>query len=163
MTVSEAVGDLFDPKGWTKVTVPCEHPVDALGHGVNCLGKMGSGIAVKFREDYPHMYTLYKEMCDKGFLLPGMVMRYEAESGPWFVYNIASQYRTGADAHLDMLETGLVYVRFHMKRCGLKHLALPRIGAGIGGLSYPDVLATIRRVFERERDIHVTVVSLEDA
>jgi O-acetyl-ADP-ribose deacetylase (regulator of RNase III) len=132
---------------------------------------MGSGIAVEFRNRFPEMYVKYKQMCEQAFLKPGMAYPWldfthrgdDSGGEPTWIYNIASQFYTGADAHYDCLEAGLLYVRFHMRKHGAKHLALPRIGAGIGGLTYEGILYIIEEVFDAEPDIHVTVVSLEDA
>lgn len=143
--IQEVKGDLFDPS-WQ---------FDAIAHGVNCKGAMGAGIAKAFRENYPHMYTRYKTMCDQGFLLPGQVM-------PWtegvVVYNIASQFHPGPDAKVEYLEAGLQWVRFHMEYHGMTHLGLPWIGAGIGGLDYHnDVEPVVQFVFGKS-DVDVTLV-----
>ena len=34
-------------------------------HQVNCQGVMGSGLAKQIRAKYPHVYTKYKELCNK--------------------------------------------------------------------------------------------------
>jgi O-acetyl-ADP-ribose deacetylase (regulator of RNase III) len=156
MTWNEATGDLFKFEDWNKSL----EPVDCIGHGVNCKGMMGSGIAVPFRKSYPEMYTHYKSMCDQDFLLPGMVLPWKAD-GLW-IFNIASQYQPGPSAKLEYLEMGLLYCLFTMRNFGLKHLALPRIGAGIGGLEWSDVKWTVDDIFE-DTDEHVTLVSLEGA
>ena len=152
MSVSEATGDLFDP----------EFGFDVIGHGVNCMGAMGSGIAVPFRQRNPEMFKQYSVMCMRGILLPGMVMPWKPKTGP-VIFNIASQYRTGKDAHLDYLEMGLLYCRFYMRMEGLKHLGLPRIGAGIGGLDWNAVKHIVEDLFGDDEEIHVTLVSLEGA
>lgn len=149
MSVEYVTGDLFD-ETWG---------FDAIGHGVNCKGVMGSGIAPLFRNRWPIMYHRYKRICDEDYLLPGMVMPYLVASKGLYVYNIASQYNPGASAKLTYLKAGLDYVHFHMLEKDVKHLGLPRIGAGIGGLSYEDVRATVEEVFAKSSR-KVTIVSL---
>jgi O-acetyl-ADP-ribose deacetylase (regulator of RNase III) len=127
---------------------------------------MGSGIAVQFKRRYPEMYYKYRDMCHGAFLKPGMVYPWldiEDDGTKLWVYNIASQNEPGNNAKLTYLEAGLQYVKFHMRERGVKHLALPRIGAGIGGLRYDDVYTTILGVFAALPDLHVTVVSLPEA
>jgi O-acetyl-ADP-ribose deacetylase (regulator of RNase III) len=150
MTVHHVTGDLFDPS-WG---------FDAIAHGVNCKGLMGAGIAVKFRKDFRIMYERYKRMCDEGFLLPGMVMPYNPANADFRIYNIASQYLPGPDAKLSYLKAGLQYTLFHMQEQGVKTLGLPRIGAGIGGLTFNDVHATVLEVFANVPHITATIVSL---
>lgn len=146
-TISEVTGDLFDP----------DHGFDAIGHGVNCQGAMGAGIAKVFREKYPDMYEVYKKICSNDLLLPGGIMPWKVDD--LWIYNIASQQYTGPDAKIDWLGLGLVRVKRHMMTAGALHLGLPRIGAGIGGLTYPDVYDTVCEVFDGS-PVNVTIVSL---
>lgn len=149
MSVDYVEGDLFDPNlGF-----------DSIGHGVNCKGVMGGGIAVLFRRKYPLMYERYKRMCDERFLLPGQVMPYHLSTANFTIYNIASQYHPGSDAKISYLRAGLSYVDFHMKEKGIESLGLPQIGAGIGGLTFEDVSDTIEEVFQNSSR-KITVVSL---
>jgi hypothetical protein len=122
---------------------------------------MGAGIAVKFREEFPLMHTNYFWLCRSGFFFPGQVFPWRPDHPDKpVIFNIASQFNPGADARLDALEIGLRYCKFYMEsHRGLNHLGLPRIGAGIGGLTFEDVSATIERVFG-DSDLNVTVVSL---
>jgi len=170
MTVSEATGDLFDQDTWTIRGEAYPYPVDVLGHGVNCQGFMGAGIANEFRKRYPEMYEKYKQMCDQDFLKPGMVypwVDYTTLSGkPFWIFNIASQFNTGRAANINYLRAGLLSCRFYMEDRGLNHLALPRIGAGIGGLSWNHVKSVVHDVFDDnsgcvDNQPHVTLVSLE--
>ena len=33
-------------------------------HQVNCMGKMGSGVALQVKNKFPHVYKHYKELCE---------------------------------------------------------------------------------------------------
>ena len=53
-----------------------EYNIDIICHQVNCQGKMGSGIAKKIRDTYPHIYETYRQKCleiDKPNLLLGEI------------------------------------------------------------------------------------------
>jgi O-acetyl-ADP-ribose deacetylase (regulator of RNase III) len=102
-----------------------------IGHGVNCRGKMGSGIAVQFRIRYPEMYEQYKAQCERGIFWPGEVFTWAAPDVT--VLNISSQHEPGANARLDYLVSGLYKALLVADR---KVLAIPRIGCGIGGLDW---------------------------
>lgn len=161
MTWSEATGDLFNPEGWKDVTVPCENAVDCIGHGVNTKGVMGSGIAVEFKKRYPEMFEVYKIACDNEWLIPGSFLPWH-EPNDLVIFNLASQEYPGANAKMKFIFNSLVYARQYMYQENLWHLALPRIGAGIGGLKWDEVKQTIAAVF-LDTQQHVTLVSLEDA
>lgn len=106
----------------------------AIGHGVNCEGKMGSGIAVDFKRRFPLNYDAYRSVCLQNKLKPGMVFPFR-ENGH-LILNIASQQKTGNDAKLDWLAIALWKVLGYCEDRKMDGLALPRIGAGIGGLDY---------------------------
>lgn len=131
--------------------------VDAIGQGVNCLGKMGAGIAKAFRENYSQMYYNYVNVCSVGGLQAGQVFVWDGPDHT--VFNVASQLFPGPCAKLSYLKMGLEYVRFYMEEFNLSHLAIPRIGAGIGGLDFEDVHAVVEEVFLLS-NVDVTVVSL---
>lgn len=140
MSLVEYAGDLFRANA------------AAIGHGVNCRGLMGAGIAKEFRRRWPNMYDEYRKLCEERLLQPGQIYPYriardpEEDPSPWYVINVASQEYPGPDASYEWLESG---VRAALDFCtdrGLVSLALPRIGCGIGGLSWEKVRDTLERV-----------------
>lgn len=103
----------------------------ALGHGVNLQGVMGAGIAVGFRERFPEMMPAYREWCQ--YAEPGQALVYRVKDGR-YVANIASQRLPGRDARYEWLTTGLATAATDLMYSGVRDLALPWIGCGIGGL-----------------------------
>lgn len=126
MTFYESEGDLFNTQA------------KGIGHGVNCRGLMGAGIAVPFRDKFPLMYEEYKIRCERGYLVPGEIFAYYAGDGRW-VYNIASQFEPGPNANLWALTRGVNRALSHARAFGVDRIALPQIGCGIGGLTWPEV------------------------
>lgn len=120
--------------------------LEYIGHGVNCKGVMGSGIAVTVRENFPKNYEWYRETCKRGALKPGMVLPF-TENGKT-IMNIASQFETGADARMDWLEEGIIKSILFAMNNGRPGLAIPRIGAGIGGLVWEEVDAMLQVVMD---------------
>jgi O-acetyl-ADP-ribose deacetylase (regulator of RNase III) len=135
-------GDIFTTKA------------QAMGHGVNIDGIMGHGIAVQFRNCFPDMYAAYKALCGTKKLAPGEAMVWDVPAPKgvlWetqYVYNIASQDRPGRNARLDWLRDGVIASLYHARDNGVKTLALPRIGSGIGGLDQNEVEAVLLELAE---------------
>lgn len=146
----EVTGDLF------------EGGYQAIGHGVNCRGVMGAGIATVFRDKFPIMYEEYKLRCDYGYLRLGEVFAHYAGGGRW-VYNIASQFNPGAEADLSALGMGVGRALAHAKAFGVRELALPQIGCGIGGLSYSDVRTRLMFEASIQPTVELIVVILDTA
>jgi len=130
-TFTEHTGNLFDSDA------------KALGHGVNIEGRMGAGIAVAFRNADLGMYEAYRQECWSGRLRAGTMFAYPS-SNRW-VYNIASQDLPGHHARLDWLDTGVRAALAHARNHAVDSLALPRIGCGIGGLSWDEVSTVLAR------------------
>src|SRR5438105_4012234 len=53
MSIERVSGDLFQNR----------FKAQALGHGCNCQGSMGAGIAKGFKERYPEMFEEYRRLC----------------------------------------------------------------------------------------------------
>ncbi len=134
MTVIDKSGDIFSSDA------------DVLAHGVNVLGVMGAGIAAQFARRYPVMYDRYKEICADGLLKTGRVYAFQRPNPSQYVFNLATQKAPGADAKLHLVEEAFSNALFIMTALDLKSIALPRIGAGIGGLDWDEVRSELERV-----------------
>jgi O-acetyl-ADP-ribose deacetylase (regulator of RNase III) len=121
----------------------------ALAHGCNCRGSMGAGIATGFRDRYPRMYAEFRRRCKADppeFKLGGAFL-WKASGRPW-VFNLGTQEGIWwARASYEAIESALRSMRQQAEREGIASIALPRIGAGYGGLSWKKVKALLERVF----------------
>ena len=110
---------------------------DAYAHGCNCAGAMGAGIAVEFKFRHPTMFRTYKQLCfDDKFKL-GSVLEWDAED--YVVFNLGTQEHWKMGAELWAVKRGLTRMIELAEQRGLVTIALPRIGAGLGGLPWKDV------------------------
>lgn len=134
----------------------------AIGHGVNVFGVMGSGIAVLVKNIYPAVFPPYKEACDAKTLKPGDMLPVKVTEDKW-VFNLASQRKPGADAKLEWLEQSLRTTFEFSIENGFSGFALPRIGAGVGGLNWEDVKALVARVSAEYPSVSIELWSLPDA
>lgn len=149
--VEHRIGDLFD-----------QRDVGAIAQGVNCMGRMGAGIAVLFRRRWPLMFMDYANECELGLLvLGGLHAWQDPETGTW-VYNLASQHSPGPDARLPAIRHALTVAVRHAESNGVEAIGLPRIGAGIGGLTWSDVLAVYEEVAATTRVRLIAVTHPKD-
>lgn len=134
-------------------------PARAIGHGVNCKGVMGAGIARPIREKFPEMYEAYKEECKSGRLKPGGVFPWYEEASDLWIYNMASQDKPGPDARLTWLAEAAASTLEHASKQGIYAVNIPQIGCGIGGLEWADVERSLKQL-ERNRYSYFRVIIL---
>ena len=125
MAFIEVEGDLFSGD------------YDAIGHGVNCKGVMGAGIAKVFADKYPGMESAYRALCAGGWMKPGKVFPYY--DGKRWVFNMATQDHPGADASIQWVQDSTIDALKLAEAYHLNNLAIPQIGCGIGGLHIDEV------------------------
>lgn len=121
---------------------------EAFAHGCNCAGSMGAGIAVGFKERYPAMFEEYKSRCKAKpptFAMGSAFLWREA--GKPAVFNLGTQPRPGRGATYDAVEAALRAMRTIAEKESITSIAMPRIAAGYGGLSWKKVKAQIEAVF----------------
>jgi len=139
MPIAFVTGDLFVNR----------FQAQALSHGCNCQGSMGAGIATGFRDRYPQMYAEYRIRCkaDPRQFNLGDAWLWKADGQPW-VFNLGTQEGVWrARASYDAIQTALTGMRERADAEGITSIAIPRVGAGHGGLSWRKVRAVIERAF----------------
>ncbi|HEY1187501.1 MAG TPA: macro domain-containing protein [Gemmata sp.] len=121
---------------------------EAFAHGCNCAGSMGAGIAVGFKERYPAMFEEFRRRCKAEppeFALGGVFLWREA--GLPAVFNLGTQPRPGRGATYPVVGAALKALRVAADEAGVTSIAMPRIAAGYGGLSWKKVRAVIESAF----------------
>jgi O-acetyl-ADP-ribose deacetylase (regulator of RNase III) len=117
--------------------------VQAFGHGCNCQGVMGAGIAKEFHKRYPQMYEEYRRRCKvepRQFNL-GDVFFWKEDNQP-AVFNLATQeHYIRAKADYTAIKKSLSEMKAQAVEHGISTIAIPRIGAGLGGLSWDKIKA----------------------
>jgi O-acetyl-ADP-ribose deacetylase (regulator of RNase III) len=146
-------GDLFD------MDLP------ALGHGCNCQGVMGRGIAVVFKNRYPEMYKVYQDACENLEYQLGDVFVWgppDQTPGEPVIYNLATQPTPGPTASLEAIQSSLTDALEDAKERGIDKIGIPRIGAGLGGLKWEDVSVALAMVADPS-PVELVVVSLPES
>lgn len=121
---------------------------EALAHGCNCAGSMGAGVAVGFKARYPAMFEEFRRRCkaDPPEFGLGDVFLWREDGKP-AVFNLGTQPRPGRAATYPVVEAALANLRAAADEVGIRSVAMPRIAAGYGGLSWKKVKALIDAAF----------------
>jgi O-acetyl-ADP-ribose deacetylase (regulator of RNase III) len=118
--------------------------LDAIAHGCNCAGAMGAGIAVPIRQRWPSMYADYRRRCLAGEFGLGDVFAWRDRD--LVVFNLGTQKRPGSVAMLGPIETAVTAMLAMAPGLGVRRIGVPRIGAGLGKLSWAAVRAVLERL-----------------
>lgn len=111
--------------------------VSSFAHGCNCAGAMVKGIALQFRQKFPRMYYEYKLLCKKGIFVPGDVFDFDYGNG--HIYNLATQLTWRTKAKIEFIQTSMLKMFELATSEQVSKIAMPTIGAGLGGLIWTDV------------------------
>lgn len=117
--------------------------VDALVNAVNTVGVMGKGIALAFKQRFPANFQAYAAACQRGDVQTGRMFITDTQAllGPRWIVNFPTKQHWRAPSRLEWVVDGLQDLRRFLLEAGVQSVALPALGAGLGGLSWPVVRA----------------------
>ena len=123
---------------------------------VNIVGIMGKGVASRAKYQFPDVYVRYQDLCRKDQLRMGKPVLYKREAS--FDHEMADEPSTLTNANSETwfllfptkkhwsdksnvndIEAGLKWIVQNYQKEGIKSLALPALGCGLGGLEWADV------------------------
>lgn len=138
---------------------------EAIVNTVNCVGFMGRGIAAQFKRAYPANFQAYETACKRKEVVPGRMFMFETGqlTNPRFIVNFPTKRHWRGASRIEDIESGLVALVDEVKQRGIKSIAIPPLGCGLGGLDWNDVRPLIERAFKALPDVHTVVFEPNDA
>lgn len=119
---------------------------DALVNPVNCVGVMGKGLALQFKQRFPANFASYAAACRAGELSPGRMHVFDTGSPqPRFIVNFPTKRHWRDASRLDDVANGLQALAAAIAANGIRSIAIPPLGCGLGGLPWCDVRTLILR------------------
>lgn len=141
--------------------------IDVLVHGVNCQGKMNSGIAKQIRENYPRVFKEYLKYCednkpDYTYMnelsdMLGNVQYVRNVRSGGHIFNAFTQEKYGYDGFRFCSYDAIDQVMNIISTDGIEgKIGMPKIGAGLGGGNWKVIEAIISSHFI-DRDVYVYI------
>ena len=142
-----------------------EANVEALVNTVNCVGAMGKGLALQFRQAEPENYKYYQAACRKGQVQLGEMLVFDkgAAAHPRYIINFPTKRHWRDHSHLEDIASGLAALTHQVERLGIKSIAVPPLGCGNGGLDWKDVRPLIEDAFSSLEQVNVKLYTPEVA
>lgn len=130
---------------------------DALVNTVNTVGIMGKGIALQFKRAFPDNFSDYKRACDLGEVRLGRMFVHENLSlhGPRFIINFPTKSHWKGSSRLEDIQAGLHDLVATVNKFGIKSIAIPPLGCGLGGLDWNEVRPAIERALNSLPNVRV--------
>ncbi|AOZ63809.1 phosphatase [Rhodococcus phage Weasels2] len=132
-----------------------------IAHGCNCVGLMGAGLAAQMSQRFPEMYKAYQKLCDDKEFNPGSCFLWSVEWDSeldhfYYIANLGTQFYPGRNAKMEYIKDSVAELLFQAHGLFIDRVAIPRLGCGIGGLAWDDVLLMLEEEFGRHNvDIDV--------
>lgn len=135
-----------------------EADVEALVNTVNCVGVMGKGIALQFKQAFPENTRAYERACRANELQPGkMLVVPTGVVNPKYIINFPTKIHWKGNSKIPYIQVGLKALVQEIRARGIKSIAIPPLGCGNGGLDWAQVYPLIRDAFADQPDVRVLV------
>jgi O-acetyl-ADP-ribose deacetylase (regulator of RNase III) len=133
--------------------------VEALVNTVNCVGIMGRGIALQFKNAYPENFAAYARACKAEEVRPGRMFVYDtgALTNPRYIINFPTKRHWKGKSRMEDIESGLEDLERVIRRKGISSIAIPPLGAGLGGLDWNEVRPRIEEAMASLDHVDVLV------
>jgi O-acetyl-ADP-ribose deacetylase (regulator of RNase III) len=133
--------------------------VEALVNSVNCVGIMGRGIALQFKNAFPKNFKAYEAACARDAVQPGRMFIFETGTmtNPKYIINFPTKRHWRGKSRMEDIEAGLKALVAEIETRRIRSLAIPPLGSGLGGLHWPDVRARIEAALRDLKDVDVLV------
>jgi len=138
---------------------------EALVNTVNCVGIMGRGVALKFKEAFPKNFKAYARACQRREVQPGRMFVFATEqlTNPRYIINFPTKRHWRGRARIEDIDRGLEALASEVRRLGIRSLAIPPLGAGLGGLDWALVRPRIERALLPLLDVRIVVFEPQPA
>ncbi len=132
---------------------------EAIINTVNCVGVMGRGIALQFKKAFPENFNAYAAACKRKEVNPGCMHVFDMGglTNPRYIINFPTKRHWRGKSRIEDIEAGLKALSAEIKERNIGSIAIPPLGAGLGGLDWGDVRKCIEKELSSIKDVRIIV------
>ncbi len=132
---------------------------EAVVNTVNCVGVMGRGIALQFKDAHPDNFWAYAAACKRGEVQPGRMFVFETGrlDRPRFIINFPTKRHWRDKSRIEDIESGLHALVEEVRARHITSISVPPLGCGLGGLSWASVKTLVERAAKELPAVEVVV------
>ena len=114
---------------------------EALVNTVNCVGIMGRGIALQFKQAFPENFSAYEAACRRKAVEPGRMFVFDTGelTFPRYIINFPTKRHWRGKSRMEDIDSGLIALVEEIRARGIRTIAVPPLGSGLGGLDWSEV------------------------
>ncbi|MBL5982027.1 hypothetical protein NAAC61_08370 [Petrotoga sp. 8T1HF07.NaAc.6.1] len=133
-------------------------PGNLIINPVNTEGYMGKGLALEIAIRFPETEKKYKEICKKGELKPGEIFFYVEND--IIIGNMATKSSFKYPSKIEWIELGIANLKRYLIHNAIQNkVVIPKIGSGLGKLSWKEVKVLIEKAF---KDFDNVIIALDE-
>jgi len=132
---------------------------EALVNTVNCVGIMGRGVSLQFKNAFPENFKAYEVACARHEVQPGRMFVFETGylANPKYIVNFPTKRHWRGKSRMEDIEAGLEALTKEIRRRGIRSIAVPPLGSGLGGLDWNEVRPRIEAALGDLDEVNVIV------
>lgn len=118
-----------------------DSPAEAWVNTINCVGVMGKGLALTFKQKFPDYFLDYKAKCANGEIEIGKVTSYRLPDNkrPKWILNFPTKAHWRYNSKLIWIRSGIDSLWSFLINSGCNSVAIPALGCSNGGLDWQEV------------------------
>ncbi len=135
--------------------------VEALVNTVNCVGVMGRGIALQFKKEFPENFKVYANACRRKDVKLGQMFVFERDDmfspQPRYIINFPTKRHWRNKSRMEDIESGLASLVTEIRERGIRSIAIPALGSGLGGLNWYAVRTRMQKALTELDDVKIVI------
>lgn len=142
-----------------------EADTEALVNTVNTVGVMGKGIALQFKERFPHNFKVYADACKRKLMKPGTMLTVKEHTfnGDQWIINFPTKTEWFKKSQYSFIEEGLKDLARVIEEKKIKSIAIPPLGCGNGGLKWDKVKSLMEQYLGNLTDVEIIIFEPNEA
>jgi O-acetyl-ADP-ribose deacetylase (regulator of RNase III) len=132
---------------------------EALVNTVNCVGVMGRGIALQFKNAFPANFKAYAAACKRQDIQPGRMFVFDTGELTWprYIINFPTKRHWRGKSRIEDIVAGLPELVAEIRKRNIHSIAIPPLGSGLGGLNWAKVRPLIERALAEVPEVEAIV------
>ena len=136
-----------------------QEDAEALVNTVNCVGIMGRGIALQFKNAFPENFNSYVAACNRNEVQPGQMLVFTTGqlTNPKYIINFPTKRHWRGKSRIEDIDAGLAALANEIRSRAIHSIAIPPLGSGLGGLDWSNVRPRIENSLRGLDNVRVVI------